>query len=97
MVMYDYNSNSILAKPIKWQAATIQYSFHNMHKILKPGGSDQKVYVVDNECSRELKDAMRQYTIDFQLAPLHMHRKNAAEQVIRNCNNYFISVLSTIY
>ena len=60
MVMYDYNSNAILAEPIKnGQAATIRYAFLNTHKILKPRGSEPKFYIMDNDCSSDLKEAMK--------------------------------------
>ena len=43
MVMYDYDSNVILAETIKnRQAATIRNAFLNIHKFLKEIGSDQK-------------------------------------------------------
>ena len=49
MVMYDYDSNAILAKPIKnKQAATIRIDFINIRKILKAIVSDPKVYIMEN-------------------------------------------------
>ena len=80
MVMYDYDSNTILVEPIRnRQAATIRYAFLNIHKVLKNRGSDPKVYIMDNKFSSDLKEAMKKYEIDFQLAPPHMHRQNTAE------------------
>ena len=35
------------------------------------------------------------YEIDLQLAPPHMHRRNAAERTIRTCKNHFIAGFST--
>ena len=44
MVMYDYDSNKILAEPIKKrQAETIQDAFLKIHKVLKSRGSEPKV------------------------------------------------------
>ena len=50
---------------------------------------------MDNDCYIDLKEAMKNYEIDFQLAPPHMHRRNAVEQEIISFNNHFISGLST--
>ena len=50
---------------------------------------------MDNECSNDLKEAMKKYNIYFQLAPPHVHRLNAAEQSIRTFQNCFIYVFST--
>ena len=56
MVMYDYDINIILDEPIKnRQAANIRDDFLNIHKILKSRGSEQKVYITENECSSNLK------------------------------------------
>ena len=50
---------------------------------------------MDNECSSDLKKAMKKYEIDFQLALPHMHRQNAVEQGIRTFKNHFIAWFST--
>ena len=94
--MYDYDSNAILAEPIKnSQAATICDAFLKLHKVIKARGNKSKVYIMDNEWSNDLKESMKKYGIDFQLAPPYMHRQNAAERAIRSYKNHFISVLST--
>ena len=57
MVMYDYDSNAILAEPIKnRQAATIRDAFLNIHKVLKEIGSKPKFYTMENECSSGFKN-----------------------------------------
>ena len=82
--MYDYDSSTILDEPIKnRQAATIPDALLNIHRVIKSRGSEPKVYIMDNDCSSDLKESMKKYEIDFQLAPPHMHRKNAVEREIR--------------
>ena len=78
------------------QAKIIHDDFLKIQKILQSKGSDPKVCIMDNECSGELKEAMKKYGVDLQLAPPHMHRRNAAEQSIRTCKNHFIAVFSMI-
>ena len=79
MVMYDYGINAILAEPIKnRQASTIRDAFLKIHKVLEARCSNTKVYIMDNKCYIDLKESMKKYGIDFQLAPPHMHRRNAA-------------------
>ena len=98
MIMYDNDSNEILAEPIKHrQAATIRDALLKVHKVLKARGSDPKFYIMDNGCSSDLKEAMNKYEIDLQLAPPHMHRRNSAERAIRTCKNHFIAGFSTTY
>ena len=62
-----------------------------MHKILKSRRRDLKVYIVENECSGDLKEVMNKYAIDFQLAPPNMHLQNTEERTIQTCKNDFIS------
>ena len=80
MVMYDHDSNAILAERIKnRQAETIRDAFLKFYKVLKARGSDPKVYIMYNDCSSYFKEAMKKYEVDFQLDPPHMHRQNAVE------------------
>ena len=65
------------------QAATVRNAFLKVHKVLKARGSKLKVYIMNKEYSSDLKEAMKKYEIDFQLAPPYMHRRNAAEREIR--------------
>ena len=96
MVTYDYDINAILDEPIKnRQVATIRDAFLKIHNDLKERGRKSKFYIMDIECSSKLKEAMEKYEIDFQLAPPHMHRQNAAERAIRTCKNCFIYEFST--
>ena len=79
MVIYDCDINEILVEPIRnSQSATIRNAFLNIHKVLTARGIDPKVYILENDCSGDLKEAMKKYEIDFQLAPQHIYRQNAA-------------------
>ena len=74
MVVYGFDSNVILSQPIKnRQSVTIRDVFIKMQNILKPRGNDPKVYIMDNACSSDLKEARKKYNIYFQLAPPTMH------------------------
>ena len=54
MVMYDCDSNAILAEPIKnRQEATIRNDFLKIDNTLKSRGSDPKIYMMDNEYSSD--------------------------------------------
>ena len=56
MVLYDYDSNEILAEPINnSQASNTRDNLLNIHKVLKAIGSNTKVYIMDNKCYSDLK------------------------------------------
>ena len=62
MFMYDYYSNAILDEPIKnRQAASICVAFLKIHKVIKARGSEPKIYIMDKECFRDLKETMGKY------------------------------------
>jgi hypothetical protein len=48
---------------------------------------------LDNEATGALQEFLVALDIDFQLAPPHVHRHNAAERAIRTFKNHFIAGL----
>ena len=89
VVAYDYNSNSILLRPIKSRAAgNIANAIADIHRTLARGGCKPQFHRLDNECSDELKQFFDQHNIHYQLAPPHEHQSNAAERAIRTAKNH---------
>ena len=90
MILYDYDSNAILAEPIKnRQAESISSSIRKNAQIPKSKGMKPKTQILDNECSQKLKDYMVKHNIKYQLATPGQHRANAAERAIRTFKNHF--------
>ena len=59
-VLYDYDSNAIIAQPVKnRQAKTLTTAWENLHTKLTTHGHQTKHYIMDNEVSRELKLALK--------------------------------------
>eukprot|EP00978_Attheya_sp_CCMP212_P043442 scaffold284051_cov46-Attheya_sp.AAC.1 len=61
--------------------------------ILIKAGLRPKLQCLDNEASTILQDFMTEQSIDFQLVPPHIHRRNATERAIRTFKNHFIAGL----
>jgi len=96
MVLYDYDSNSILSKPLKTrQASEITNAWTKLHSRLQLNGYAPALHILDNECSEELKKTFRKHDVDFQRVPPHSHRRNAAERAIQTWKNHFCSGLAT--
>ena len=82
LVVYDYDSNAILVEPIvNRQKATITRAWKTIHDTLSTKGAKPKLYVLDNEASKELKVAIKNDNVAYELVPPHIHRRNAAERV----------------
>ena len=77
------------------QAATIKSAWKKLHSRLKLSGTKPKLYIMDNECSSDLQQALKEETCDFQLVPPHVHRRNAAERAISSFKDHLLSMLSS--
>jgi hypothetical protein len=52
---------------------------------------------MDNERPQALRSLLNQHDIQFQLAPPHMHLRNAAERAIQTFKNHFIAGLCSVH
>jgi hypothetical protein len=94
MISYDYDSNAILAQPIKDRTAPeLLKVFQIMEQELVARGLKPKLMKLDNEASKLLKTYLHQQDITFQLVPPYSHRRNSAEGAIRSFKDHFIAVL----
>ena len=97
-IVYDYDSNAILAEAIpNRQAKTITAAWERIHKRLTKHGHLFSHFVLDNEISEDLKAAFNKYGITFQCVPPHIHRRNAAERAIGTFKNHFLAGLATCH
>jgi hypothetical protein len=91
MILYDYDSNAILAKPIKDRTAPeLLKAFQFMEQELVARGLKPKLMKLDKEASKLLKDYMYQQDITSQVVPPYSHRRNSAERAIRSFKDHLI-------
>jgi hypothetical protein len=96
LIVYDYDSNSILHSPLKNKTASeIKRGWLSIHARLAKGGNQPKLYIMDNEASNELKQALAKNDLAYQLVPPHLHRRNAAERAIRTFKSHLLACLAT--
>jgi hypothetical protein len=96
LVLYEYDGNSVHAEPIKNRtAAEIKRAYALILELLKSRGLQPKLQILDNEASKLLIDYINEEGIDHQLAPPHVHRRNAAERAISTFKDHFIAGLSS--
>jgi hypothetical protein len=78
--VYEYNSNYIHAEPmIDRTGPSIIAAYQRSIAFLQSRGFKPLLQRLDNEATSALKYFIVASDIDFQLAPPHMHRRNAAE------------------
>ena len=96
-VVYHYDSNAIIAEPLKNRAKTsIIEAWTKINERFKHIGLMPNIYVMDNECSSDLKATLGKEKIAFQLVPPHDHRRNAAERAIQTLKNHLKAGLATV-
>jgi hypothetical protein len=94
MILYDYDSNAILAQPIKDRTSPeLLKAFQVREQELVARGLTPKLMKLDNEASKLLKTYLHQQNITFQLVPPYSHRRNSAERAIRSFKDHLISGL----
>ena len=70
-------------------------NFVKLQPILQVRGNAPNMYIVENECSSNIKDTLMKDKMVFQLTPPHTHCLNTSEQDIKNFKNTFIASFST--
>jgi hypothetical protein len=95
LVIYDHHdSNAILAEPLKNRTAKfIVTAYQRIHQLLVFRGLRPQLQRLNNEASASLRNFLTTKNVDFQLAPPHLHRRNAAERSIRTFKNHFVAIL----
>jgi hypothetical protein len=96
MIVYDYDSNAILAKPLTSRTeAELLRAYTKLHTYLCDRGLKPILQRLDNEAPGKLRHFMTNNDVSFQLVPPHDHRRNAAEKAIATWKDHFVSALST--
>ena len=96
LILYDYDSNAILAEPIKSRNQhEILRAYKKLHLYLTDRGLKPQLQRLDNEASNLLKQEMTRLGVDWQLVPPHTHRRNSAERAIRTWKNHFLAGLAS--
>ena len=98
-IMYDWSSNSILAKPIEnTKDETIIAAFKEKIEYLTQRGFKPRFNILDNIASKAIiKYLKEECKIGIQLVEPHNHRVNAAERAIRTFKSHFIAGLCTCH
>jgi hypothetical protein len=96
LLMYYYEANAILAKPI---SALDDISIFNAYKMqfndLTSKGFKPKINIMNNQATKHIKAFLTEQQCKLQLIELHNHRMNAAERAIQTFKGAFIAALAT--
>ena len=96
LVLYNYDANYINAIPMPSRTKhQIQLAYKQSTEMLRKHGFTPKLQQLDNEASQILRDYMDSQTIDFQLTPAGLQRRNNAKRAIHAFKNHFKAGLAS--
>jgi len=97
VILFDEDSNFIHAEAVPdlsgKQLATATergLTFFASH------GSTNKIFRLDNQISKSVRDVLTKSNITIDLTPVGQHRRNKAERAIRTFKNHFIATLAGV-
>ena len=97
MIIYDYDTNSIHAEPIKNRStAELTAAYSNIQKHLQQIGCAPQLHTLDNEAPAELLALIENNNCKYEIVPPYVHRRNAAERAIRTFKNHLIAGISSV-
>ena len=96
MVLYDHDSNAILSDTLtsRNKRELIQATCV-LHTYLSNRGLAPQYQILDNECPRDLKQFLRDSSVNFQLVPTHLQRTNSAKHAIQTYKDHLVAGLSS--
>ena len=96
-VCYIYKLNTILLRTMKNREDEEMVSaFKSCYKELNDKGHHPTLHVLDNECSRAVKEFISSERTDLQFVESYNHRFNAAENGCKAAKYHTIATLCTI-
>ena len=96
MVMVKVDSNAILVEPIKNQTSNeLERTYLVVLNRVKAAGIVPMKHVMDNECSNNMKQLIRE-TYRLELVQPYCHCRNVAEVAIKKFKAHFISILAGV-
>ena len=96
IVLYHYETNSILATPItNLDDKSIFEAYKANFEMLEAKGYKSKVNVMDNQATKCIKKFLTKKGCQLQLVEPHNHQVNAAERAIQTFKDAFITALAT--
>ena len=95
MIMCEMDSNAIISEPMNNRTSgEMVRAYQVLLKRLRLAGLTPKKHVLDNEMSKESKEAVKMNDMEYELVPKGQHRRNIAEKAIQTWKAHAISVFS---
>jgi hypothetical protein len=95
MILVEVDQNIIISELTQSRTAEkLTNTYQALIKQLKRRGIVPKKHILDNECSQELKDAIIENNMEYELVPKGQHWCNIVERRIKTWKLHTIRVFS---
>ena len=96
-IAHIYTINAILIRPMPSRTdASMIAAFTNIYDYLEAQKCKPKLHVLDNECSKAVRNYVTSKNTTIQLVEPHNHQVNAAEPAVKTVKAHFKSALATL-
>ena len=97
LIGYHFDANKVLATPLKNRhTRTITEAWIIINEKFTAAKVTPNTYVMNNKASWDLKKAMKEKHIDYQLVPPHIHRKKLAEKAAQTFKSHCMAGLASL-
>jgi hypothetical protein len=97
LTLYDHYSNTISNDPMKnITDKEMIRGYTTLHQQLMDAGLKPELKIMDNECSRALRQYLTGQNIDLQMVQPHLHRQNVAERAIQTFKNHCVAGICSV-
>jgi len=94
MVLFETIGNNILAEPMRNRTSgEMVRAYQVLIDRIKEKNIHPTMHILDNECSAEFKEKIKENKMKYQLVPPNDHRRNVAEKAIQTFKDHFVAVL----
>ena len=94
----DYDSNAIVFDALKnCKSAELKQAFMNCCTKLTIEPMNKNMFILNNECSQDIKNTIKIYNSTFQLVLPYQHRQNVAETAIKTVKSHLLSGIASCH
>ena len=84
MVLFEIDSNAILVESVRDRTSgELVKAYQTLVDRLKERGFEPKLYIFDNKCLAEFKEAITRNGMEYQRLPPHDHHRDIAKKTLQ--------------
>ena len=96
-ILCEIDNGVIMSEAVRNRSSSeIVRVYQVLMQQLKAAGIRPKKHVLDNECSTDIKQAIKENELEYQIVPKGQHRRNISERALQTWKSHTIGSLSGV-